>query len=190
MHYIFSGINQPIPKTNIIIFDGELPQSYTSTMGSVGEKIITENSDDSSLKIIDRIVKVKKGEEKIITKPPEPHEAHLYKEIQVHERTDWIQRKITIKNQSDKDIRGMELTFIEKKEVRFVESKPEPNKSDPPEYSWLVDVLPDGSTFIEITLESQIITVYKIEKPMKAPALPSLNEKMLISNRQQQEFIQ
>ncbi|MFX0098123.1 MAG: hypothetical protein ACFFCS_00980 [Candidatus Hodarchaeota archaeon] len=165
MHYVFSGLTNPIPSTSIIVFDKELPQSYTSTTGSVGGKINTENMLDSDLNVVDRIVKVEQGEEKITTKPPAPHETHLYKEIQIHERKDTVKRKITLKNETDRAINHLELTIIENKEVRFVESNPPPDNSDPPEYKYSLEVPKDGTVAIEFTLETYQKSTYPIDKP-------------------------
>lgn len=164
MQYEFLNINQAVPKTKIIIFEHELPQSYTSTEGSIGDKFLTEKTLDSDITIVDRIIKVEQGEEKIITKPVLPHEAQQYKEIQIHERTDKVYRKITFKNETAQEISNIDATFIENKEIRFIQSSPIPLKKDIPEYKWLLTV-PAGSTFsIELTLETYTKNTYKIER--------------------------
>lgn len=167
LHYVFTNLENPIPDTKIIIFDGGLPQSYLHTIGSVGKKISTDKIVDGDLTVMDRIVKVDQGEDKITTKPVPPFESHLYKEIQIHEREDRVKRKITIKNESDQPIKDLEVTFIENKEVNFSESIPTPEKVDAPEYSWMITI-PGGSTAsIELNVVSHQKNTYKIEKPHK-----------------------
>ncbi|MFX0101844.1 MAG: hypothetical protein ACFFCS_19925 [Candidatus Hodarchaeota archaeon] len=165
MQYEFSGLEKPIPSTSIIIFQNELPQSYLHTSGSIGKKILTDEINDTDITVKDRIVKMEQGEEKITTKPVQPHETHIYKEIQIHERLDTIKRKILFKNESANLIKNLEVTFLENKEVSFKESTPAPEKSDPPEYEWNLEIPADGSVSIEITMEVAVKSTYKIERP-------------------------
>ncbi|MHA1683568.1 MAG: hypothetical protein ACTSUE_21700 [Promethearchaeota archaeon] len=170
MKYVFSGLRNSIPSTNIIIFDGNLPQGYLNTQGCIGDTLSTGQVVDGDVTIVDRIVKVIQGEEKIITKPVAPHEKHQFKEIQVHEREDIIKRKITVKNDNDKVIEKLNLQFIEKKDISFQDSSVPPDVKDPPEYTWKVDVPGLGSVSIEITLKQHVKNTYKIEADKsKAP---------------------
>ncbi|NHJ49951.1 MAG: hypothetical protein FK733_19320 [Asgard group archaeon] len=164
MQYTFSGLKNPIPATNILMFEDDLPQAYLYTSGSVGEKFNTDKLQDSSVTIIDRIVKVDQGEEKVTKKPVPPHEAHMFKELQIHERKDKITRKITVKNETHRPISLMELTFIENSEIQFIKSTPIPKVKDAPEYSWEIEIPAEKSVVIEITVENHIKNVYKIEK--------------------------
>jgi hydroxyacyl-ACP dehydratase HTD2-like protein with hotdog domain len=162
--YTFLNIQQPIPETNIILFENELPQCYLKTTGSVGDKFQSDKTSDTEIEVIDRIVKVDTGETIINTKPPLPHEAHRYKEIQIHERKDKILRKLTFKNKSVQIVKAMKASLIETKEIRFLESSPAVTKKDPPEYHWIFDIPPEGSFTIEISLESFTKSTYSIEK--------------------------
>jgi hypothetical protein len=164
MQYTFSGLKDSIPSTNIIMFEGDLPQAYLSTSGSVGDKFTTDKTNDPSIAIIDRIVKIDQGDEKITKKPVSPYEAHRYKELQIHERKDKIIRKLTFRNESHRSITNMEATFIENNEIQFIKSKPEPNTTDAPEYQWKLEIPPEGSIVIELHVENHIKNVYKIEK--------------------------
>lgn len=164
MQYIFSGLKDPIPATNIIMFENDLPQAYLNTSGSVGEKFSTDNIQDSGVTIKDRIVTVDQGEEKVTKKPVPPHETHLFKEMQIHERTDKITRKITLTNETHRPISLMELTFIENSEIQFIKSTPEPKVKDAPEYKWEMDIPAESSFVIEIVAENNIKNIYKIEK--------------------------
>ena len=165
VEHVFSGIKNPIPATNIIIFADGLPHAYMHTSGSAGDKFNTDKELDTDLEAIDRIVRIDRGEEKVSKKPVPPHEAHLYKEIQIHERTDKIVRKITLKNEKQKAMKNIILTFIETKEIRFLSSTPEPTEKDAPEYKWNVEIPAEGSISIELNLERFIKNTYKIEKP-------------------------
>ncbi|NHI92391.1 MAG: hypothetical protein EAX96_07790 [Candidatus Lokiarchaeota archaeon] len=164
INYVFSGIKNPIPGTNMIIFADGLPHAYMHTSGSIGDKFLTDKSLNNDVEAVDRIVRIDRGEEKVSKKPVQPHEAHLYKEIQIHERQDKIIRKLTLKNESPKLIRDFELTFIETKEIRFISSNPVPSEKDVPEYKWKIEIPPEGSVAIELNLENYIKNTYKIEK--------------------------
>ena len=165
LEHIFSGLKNPIPGTNIIIFADGLPHAYMHTNGSVGDKFSTDKELDTDLEAIDRIVRIDRGEEKVSKKPVAPHEAHMYKEIQIHERKDKIIRKITLKNDTQKIMKDIEIIFIETKEIRFLSSNPEPSVKDIPEYKWKVEIPAESSVAIELTLERFIKNTYKIEKP-------------------------
>jgi hypothetical protein len=180
MQYAFLNISQAVPKTNIIIFEQDLPQSYTKTEGSIGDKFLTEKAFDTDITITDRIVKVEQGEEKITTKPVLPHETQLYKEIQIHERTDKVYRKITFKNETAQAISNIEATFIENKEIRFLSSNPDPSKTDAPEYKWNLTIPADASISIELVLETYTKNTYKIEreKPKPTYSQPSMPPQM------------
>jgi len=183
MQYSFLNINQAVPKTNIISFEQELPQSYTKTEGSIGDKFLTEKTYDTDITIMDRIVKVEQGEEKITTKPVLPHETQQYKEIQIHERTDKVYRKITFKNETAQVISNIEGNFIENKEIRFISSNPNPSKKDAPEYKWNLSIPADASISIELVLETYTKNTYKIErdkpKPsFRGPEMPSMANQM------------
>jgi len=162
--YIFSELKNPIPSTNIIMFEGDLPQAYMDTTGSVGDKFSTDKIHDTSVTIIDRIVKADQGEEKVTKKPVPPHEAHMFKEIQIHERKDKITRKLTVKNESHRPVAILELTFIENNEIQFIKSNPAPKVTDAPEYKWEMEIPAESSIVIEILVENNIKNVYKIEK--------------------------
>ena len=164
MHYMFSGLKNPIPTTNILMFEGDLPQAYLSTTGSVGDKFNTEKIPDTSIIITDRIVKVDQGEDKVTKKPVPPHETHMFKELQIHERTDKITRKITVKNETHQPISLVELTFIENSEIQFIKSTPAPKVNDPPEYLFEMEVPAEGSVVVELVLENNVKNIYKIEK--------------------------
>lgn len=164
MQYIFSGLKDPIPSTNILMFEGDLPQAYLYTTGNIGDKFSSEKIQDTNLTVIDRVVKVDQGEEKVSKKPVPPHEAHLFKEIQIHERKDKITRKLTIKNETHKPITSLELIFIENNEIQFIKSNTTVNKDNAPEYKWLLDIPAEGSIAIELSVENLIKNVYKIEK--------------------------
>jgi hypothetical protein len=187
--FIFNGITQPIPKTNIIIFEKELPQSYTKTDGNIGEKLLTQKTEDYDVKCTDRIVKLDQGEEKITTKPVLPHETQMYKEIQIRERTDTIHRKITIKNNSENPINAMEIVFIETKEIRFIESSIAPTTTDAPEYKWNFEIPPTESISFEIVLESYTKETYKIEREHEKGlkiSYPSMDQRIL-NNKDDEE---
>ncbi|MBD3349961.1 MAG: hypothetical protein GF364_00565 [Candidatus Lokiarchaeota archaeon] len=130
----------------------------------MGSKFKTQKTVEDSVECIDRIVKLDKGEEKVTTTPVAPHEAHLYKEIQIHKRKDVIKRKITLKNKTNRKIGNVELVFIETKQVRFKESEPVPTESDSPEHTWKTEILPESAVSIQITLESYTTSIYKIKR--------------------------
>ncbi|MBD3189663.1 MAG: hypothetical protein GF308_03420 [Candidatus Heimdallarchaeota archaeon] len=171
--YVFSGLETPIPSTNIILFEEGLPQSYLKTTGSIGKKFSTLETVSSDLTVIDRIIKVDQGDEKITKKPVSPHEANKYKELQIHERQDKISRKITIKNETIRPIKELEVTFIENKEIRFLKSNPPAHESDPPEYTWKLEIPAEESVIIELTIEYYFKHVYKIEKEEKKTRFPA-----------------
>lgn len=172
MQYSLSGLLKAIPKTNIIVFSEGLPHSYLSTLGSVGDKLLTEKVVDETMNVVDRIVKVQQGEESIITKPVPPNERHLFKEIQIHERQDTIRRKITLKNEGERLVKGIKVQFIEKKDINYSGASKEPLETDPPEYTWKVDVPPGKSVAIEIVLKRDVRQTYKIERdPIPQPKL-------------------
>ncbi len=164
MQYVFSSLKNPIPTTNIIMFQGDLPQSYLNTTGSVGNKFSTEKTEDPSITILDRIVKVNQGEEKVTKKPVPPHEAHRFKELQIHERRDEVTRKITLKNETNREISVMDLVFIENKEIQFIKSNPTPNEIDAPEYKWKINIPAESSIVLEIKVENNVKLIYKIER--------------------------
>jgi len=180
--YVFQNIPQAIPKTNIIIFEQELPQSYTKTEGNIGDKLVTEKQYDTELTVTDRIMKLEQGEEKITTKPVPLHEITQYKEYQIHERTDKIARKLTFKNETGQSMQNIEATFIETKEVRFLQSTPAPTKIDAPEYKWEIQIPADGSVSFELILESYTKQTYKITKEKIKPG-PFQNEMMKAPNK-------
>jgi len=173
-HYLFSEIAQRIPHTKIILFDGDLPKGYLETQGSIGDKISTDPEQDLDAKITDRIMWLQTGEEQITTKPVAPAESHLYKEIQVHERRDTIRRKINIKNDTERPMHDLRVTFIETKEITFVESAPELTSSAPPEYKFSVEIEPGETAAIELQVQTYTKTTYKIEreKPVQIAHLP------------------
>lgn len=188
MQYEFIGINQAVPKTKIIIFEQELPQSYTQTDGSIGDKFLTEKTLDSDIMITDRIVKVEQGEEKIITKPVLPYEAQQYKEIQIHERTDKVFRKLIFKNETANNISNIEAVFIENKEIRFIQANPNPTKVDSPEYKWNLVIPASNSISIELVLETYTKNTYKIEREKPKPGFN--RSEMMIPNQLNNEFNQ
>lgn len=162
--YVFENLVKTIPATNIILFDGDLPQAYLETQGSIGKKFMTNEMEESNLECRDLIVKMDKGEEKVTTKPVPVHEAHRYSEIQIHERMDKIIRKISLKNVTNRAMKNVEVNFVDNQTVRFVRSAPEPKKVDKPEYYWFVDIPPEETVSVEIHLELYTKQTYKIEK--------------------------
>ncbi|WP_371802658.1 hypothetical protein [Candidatus Lokiarchaeum ossiferum] len=165
MQYEFSQLEKPIPNTDIIIFDKTgLPQAYMNTEKNIGKKFLTNKVPNREISVKDRLVSLKKGENKVTSKPVPPQEAHRYKEIQEHERIDVIQRKISVTNESSRDIKEIRLEFIQTKEVEFLSCKPETSGSSPPEYFWKVDIPAESTTSVEINLNVITKSVYKIEK--------------------------
>ncbi|UYP47163.1 hypothetical protein NEF87_003448 [Candidatus Lokiarchaeum ossiferum] len=165
MQYEFSQLEKPIPNTDIIIFDKTgLPQAYMNTEKNIGKKFLTNKVPNREISVKDRLVSLKKGENKVTSKPVPPQEAHRYKEIQEHERIDVIQRKISVTNESSRDMKEIRLEFIQTKEVEFLSCKPETSGSSPPEYFWKVDIPAESTTSIEINLNVITKSVYKIEK--------------------------
>ncbi|MBD3226928.1 MAG: hypothetical protein GF329_01970, partial [Candidatus Lokiarchaeota archaeon] len=134
MEYIFKDVNNKnIPSSDIIIFENELPATYARTSGSKGNKFTTDPEIDPVVRVIDRIVELKKGKENISREPPEYPDMRI-KEIEIREREDSLKRKLTFKNETDDKIEYLEFKFMETKNVRFVNSNPEPINRDPPEY--------------------------------------------------------
>ena len=165
MQYEFSKLEKAIPNTDIIIFDKTgLPQAYMNTEKNIGKKFLTNKVTNREIYVKDRIVSLKKGENKVTSKPVPPQEAHRFKEIQEHERVDVIQRKLSVTNESNKDIKGIRMVFIQTKEVEFLSCTPEASETSPPEYIWKVDVAAESTTSIEVKLNVITKNIYKIEK--------------------------
>ncbi|MHA1298565.1 MAG: hypothetical protein ACTSO9_03880 [Candidatus Helarchaeota archaeon] len=163
IQYIFNNLNKDIPQTDLIILEQGLPTMYSRTPGSVAGKLASEKQIDTSLEINDLLVKVDRGKEEIKREPPE-HPDPRIKEIETRTRKDLIQRKITIKNISNKRVEKLKLKYIEVKEVRYDSSIPEPDKKDLPEYIWEVSLDPDQSVSVEIKVIVEIIKTFRIEK--------------------------
>ena len=191
MHYQFESLNQMIPKTDLIIFDKNgLPQAYMNTEGSFGDKFTTEKVIDHTMDVKDRIVSLTKGENKVSKIPVPPHEVHLYKEIQIHEREDRIKRKITVKNRTDKEITNFQLTYIDTKDVVLVIAEPKESNAVPPEYKWNISIPPEGEYILNFELKVFSSTTYKIEKDKaEKPSLkPRLNLQNEIFNQDERSF--
>ena len=165
MQYEFSKLKKPIPNTDIIIFDKTgLPQAYMNTEKNIGKKFLTNKVTNREINVKDRIITLKKGENKVTSKPVPPQEAHRFKEIQEHERVDVIQRKISITNESSKEIKEIRMVFIQTKEVEFLSCSPELSGTSPPEYVWKVDIAAESTATIELKLNVITKNIYKIEK--------------------------
>jgi hypothetical protein len=174
---VFEGVKQPIPNTAIILFENELPQGYMKTSGSVGNKFSTNQIHDDDIECRDRIMKVEKGAENIEKKPPPPQEAHEIKEIQIHKRKDKIWRKLTLKNLTDKPMKNIKVTYVENKEIRFVECKPAPTRQDQPEYGWDLEIPANGTINLEMIVENFISDTYRIRIQIDRPSR-TLNDNM------------
>ncbi len=164
--YVFKEVNKEIPGTEIILLQKGLPILFTRTVGSIANKFSTNKQNDSTISINDQIIKIEKGKEEIKREPlqyPDPK----IKEMEIRTRIDTIIRKLTFKNESDKKISGLKVKFIEVKDVRYSSSKQELYESDPPEYIWSIDIEPDSSKSLEITLIVEIVKTFKIEKDVK-----------------------
>ena len=192
MHYRFESLKQLVPPTDLIIFDKNgLPQAYMNTEGSFGNKFTTEKVIDHTLEVKDRIVSLTKGENKVSKIPVPPHEVHLYKEIQIHEREDRIKRKITIKNRTNKEIKDFQLTYIDTKDVVLVNAEPKEISSVPPEYEWSASISPEGDYILNFELKVYSSTTYKIEKDKTEVNHPNARIKPLqneIFNQEEQSF--
>ncbi|MHA1378716.1 MAG: hypothetical protein ACTSRG_10075 [Candidatus Helarchaeota archaeon] len=163
IQYIFNNLNKEIPQTDLIILEQGLPTMYSRTPGSVAGKLASEKQIDTSLEITDLLVKVERGKEEIKRVPPE-HPDPRIKEIETRTRKDLIQRKITVKNISNKRVNKLTLKYIDVKEVRYESSNPEPDKKDLPEYIWEISLDPDQSVSIELKVVVEIIKTFRIEK--------------------------
>lgn len=173
MNYQFEGLEQLIPETDLIIFDKRgLPQAYMKTEGSIGNKFSTNQVADHELEVRDRIISLKKGENKVSKQPVPPHETHLYKEIQIHEREDVIKRKLTLKNRTNKSINPIELKFVENKDVSFIKSNPEVKLKNAPEYQWIISIEAESEVILELEIKVMVIAKYKIEKEKKEKTIP------------------
>ncbi len=163
IQYIFNNLNKDIPQTDLIVMEKGLPTLYSRTPGSVAGKLSSEKHDDTSIEINDLLVKVERGKEEIKREPPE-HPDPRIKEIETRRRKDLIQRKITLKNISNKRVQNLKLKYIEVKEVRYESSVPEPTKKDLPEYIWEISLDPDQSTSVELSVVVEIVKTFRIEK--------------------------
>lgn len=168
--YIFKNLTKDIVGSDLILLEQGLPTHFSKTAGSVAGKLTSEKQVDTSVKITDRLVKVDRGKEEIKREPPEYPDPNI-KEIETRKRTDVIQRKITVKNESNKKIESFKIKITEGKEVRYNSSTPEPEKIDKPEYTWSLALDPDQSGSIEVTISVEIVKTFKIEKekPVKYP---------------------
>ncbi len=164
--YVFTDVPKQVPASQIVIFDKTLglPQAYSQTSGSVGSRLSTTWETESELEIVDRLVSYAEGKERIKIEPPPPNLRQRLKEIEIREREDTVIRKITLKNLTEREMREVQLHFIENKEVRFDSSKIELFKKDPPEMIWKVSVPADGLTAVEFTLKIQLIKTFEIER--------------------------
>lgn len=164
--YVFTDVPKQVPASQIVIFDKNLglPQAYSQTNGSVGSKLTSTWETESELEIVDRLVSYAEGKESIKVEPPPPNLRQRLKEIEIREREDTVIRKITLKNLSDREMKDVELHFVENKEVRFQSSKTELFKKDPPEMIWRVTVPADGTAAVEFTLKIQLTKTFEIER--------------------------
>jgi hypothetical protein len=173
--YIFKNLTKDIPQTDLILLEQGLPTLFSKTPGSVAGKLTSEKQNDTSVKITDQLVKIDRGKEEIKREPPEFPDPNI-KEIETRKRTDVIQRKISVKNESNKRIDDLKIKFIEVKQVRYNSSNPEPEKIDKPEYMWSLSLNPDESGSIEVTVAVEIVKTFNIEKekPAKFGSMKSL----------------
>ncbi len=164
--YVFTDVPKQVPASQIVIFDKTLglPQAYGQTSGSVGSRLSTTWETESELEIVDRLVSYTEGKEVIKVEPPPPNMRQRLKEIEIREREDTVIRKITLKNLTEREMKDVQLHFIENKEVRFQASKTELFKKDPPEMIWKVTVPADGTTSVEFTLKIQLTKTFEIER--------------------------
>ncbi len=162
--YIFTGVNEAIPQSDIIVFANDLPVTYAKTTGSKGNKFSTKSAVDLDIEVKDMLVSLEKGKEKITRHPPEFPDSRI-KEIETREQDFEIKRKITFKNTSTEKVESFEFVFTETKDIRFKSSTPKPGEKDLPEYKWIFDIEPEKSVNIEIELSAKIIKTFEIEKP-------------------------
>lgn len=162
--YNFIDIKQTqIPRSDIIIFEDNLPSTYALTLGSKGNKFSTDPQNDPIVVVTDRIIELAKGKENISREPPTYPNPRI-KEIEIRERQDHVRRKISFKNDSSEKIEHFELKLVETKDVRFLEATPEAIKKDPPEYSWTFSIEPEATYSIEMKFQTQIRKTFEIEK--------------------------
>jgi hypothetical protein len=164
LQYVFTQVDTAtIPSSDIIIFENNLPATYATTVGSKGNKFTTEPQSDPIVIVTDRIVELVKGKENISREPPAYPNPRI-KEIEVRERDDTVNRKITFKNDSSETIDHFEFKLVETRDVRFGTANPEAMKSDPPEYTWTFSIEPESTYAIELKFQTHIRKTFEIEK--------------------------
>lgn len=164
--YVFTGIDNSVPQSEIIIFSKDLPVSYEKTTGIKGNKFSTEPKNDLGIEVKDLIVSLEKGEEKITRRPPEYPDPRI-KEIETREQQITVKRKITFVNNTTEKIEDLEFILTETKDIRFKSSTPKPSEEDRPEYKWKINIDGEQSVSVEIELSFIKVKTFEIEKPVK-----------------------
>lgn len=167
--YVFTGLANPVPATDIIVFEDDLPSSYARTQGSVGNKFATDPQEDPVVKAKDRIVEVERGKETIRREPPEFPDPRI-KEVEIREREDVVRRKLVVENEGSDPVVSLEVRLVSTRDVRFVEASPAPDASEPPEYSWKFQVPAEGATTLELKLKTLVKKTFRIEREREREA--------------------
>jgi len=162
-YYLFDGetiVQREIPASNVILLTGGLPFLWTKTQGSVAEKLATADLIDPTFQAEDRVVEIKRGEEKISLKDsPRPGW-----QIETKERDDTITRKISMKNELGKDAE-VKLQVFEAGNIVFIDADPKPGRQDRPLHEWLLTVPKDEERNVQLEFKVHLIETREIEKP-------------------------
>jgi len=155
---IKEGVPKEIPVNSpITLYKEGLPFLFLSTANSIGNKIISEDLIDDDIKVDDDIIQIKEGETKVSYEDAKDPKQH----IEVRTRYDNITRRITIENKLDNSIELL-LKYKQTKDVVFVNSIPESNKIEEPEYNYNIKI-PSEDKF-RLTLELKAKMVSRVTK--------------------------
>ena len=162
-NYQFDGetiAQREIPASPMILSTGGLPFLWTRTNGSVAEKLATVDLIDHTFQIEERIVEIKRGEEKISVKDS----PHPDRQIETKEREDLIVRKVSIKNELGKDAKVI-VRMFETGNIVFLDADPKPDKQDRPLHEWVLSVPKDEEQNVQLNLKVHVVETREIEKP-------------------------
>lgn len=158
---IKEGVPKEIPVNSpITLYKEGLPFLFLSTANSIGNKIISEDLIDDDIKVDDDIIQVKEGETKVSYEDAKDPKEH----IEVRTRYDNITRRITIENKLDNSIELL-LKYKQTKDVVFVNSIPEPNKIEEPEYNYNIKIPSEDKFRLTLELKAKMISRVTKLKP-------------------------
>jgi hypothetical protein len=158
MRYMISGIrtDRTIPPSQLVILQQGVPVTVTHMAGSPAPgKLHSTWVDDPLVEVLDRVSRVEKKRTR---------EKRLSSRVIERFTDEIVTRQVKIENKTGKALE-MELTVQEDPAsgITFVEAKPAPKSSQPPEHHWELSIPVEGVATVAITLE--VKRVEKIELP-------------------------